>query len=351
MNTYDINNLYIESEIQTLYDITTVDMNYLESFCEATEDSDNLIKKIYSKLKEFFKKLITKIKSLCFNSANKTRTSIMTRDLTKKIKQAEKLVNKAKAKGLKTVKMYDIDEIVKTYNEYAKYADRAVQSWITKRNCGQTTPRQAEKFIDDYKKQTDKFQDKLNSLHSSDADKKEIPIDKALSNVKKYLSYIKDVKFYQDNVITKIERWTDYVEEVDINLINYSEKNGYIIHANTTKDIVHNNILYLKKNADWISSTVVAAASFITKGIIDITNYKEGYDKAKDFYSGGDVSGENIKNNQKIFANVYKKNKSSKNRTYQAADLIGKVATVSAATRKLGRKDNIYNIDMEELIK
>lgn len=344
-------NTQFEEYTNTLYESSNAEINLMES-CFIESSDDNFIVKVYKAVKEFFKKMIDNIKRLIKSVTTKMHTKIQTLDLKVNLKKAQKLLTKAKNKGLTTYEMYDIEEFVDVYIKFSKFARKAYVSWGNKKDAGATTAKQAEIFIKEYETKRDSFQKKLDQIKDP-KNKKQISVDSALKSITKYIEIVDNGLIYSEvsNLSKNIQEIDKLNESIKVDLEKYADETGYRLHASTLKDVGHNSMMYIKRNADWISLYAVSAASALTSLIIKAASVKEGYEHANKWYNA-DISEEIEKDSElgdrmSTFAQIHADDKLNKSRAYKiskatAATTFGSAVLKRELANKAEKRNSIY---------
>lgn len=262
MNELLLNNLYFESEMQTLYDLTTLDINYLSNFNESSNDNENGIKKIYSKIKDYFQDILDKFQKSEHNNVKirgnkvfikyKDKT-ISVDDIIKNFVNLEQDFISFKGESKRTIRVVEFYEYFKILEKYSKISDKNLKEWLKLKDKGKTTPEKAKKFIKKYKK----FEVQCkNEFYSISSKKKVIPINKAIKMAKDCLKLLKSSVF---DMWKQIRLYREMCDRVICDLEWYEDQRGYIIHANTIKKMVHNKVIFFQQNISSIGFHMISA--------------------------------------------------------------------------------------------
>lgn len=275
------------------------------SIMESTE-SDNgcinrliaFLKSILDTLKKYLNKAIDVIKK--YNDSADTR---------KMIQFIMQNASRMEQNGEK-VEFYDVFKYSTTYQKFSIELNRAIDDVFSKENWkNEMTASKAESLI----KKTDSI------IKKYDTELEKIKTKKVQLSPTRLALWIKEninpktatatgtLKKYIDHV----EAGMKQMEQLRKDLDDYGDRTGYTVNASCVRDHVNNSILYMKRNADWLSGYAVSGAiALLNKGIKEVAIAK---DIGKDKLSNNDYLGsDNHREDKKSAEDRYKNNPRAK---------------------------------------
>lgn len=222
--------------------------SFLEtSFITEAKESGNKLVKAFSnlvtKLKTFIRTTLDKIKAKIFGKGSSSNgVQQITIDMA--LRQLDDKLYEAKSKGLKSVKMVDINTAYELLNSFTNDMNKEIDKFFKKYKMA-GNPKDAENFMNTYNREYDKFSDAYNKAMKTE---REYSIGDAMSISSKLKAHTDDITKSLDECNMMLDKLNREYNAIAASVYDLENRGKYIVGANKFSEVLQNHIHHIGRH-------------------------------------------------------------------------------------------------------